>query len=85
MPGWMNPRLESKDCQEKYQQPQIHRWHPSNSRKRNYSASCEGEQERVNTGLRLNIQKTKNMAFGPITSRQTDGEIMETVAALNKW
>ena len=25
MPGWVNPRLESKDCQEKYQQPQIHR------------------------------------------------------------
>ena len=29
--------------------------------------------------LKLNIQKTKIMAFGPITSWQIDGEIMETV------
>ena len=31
-------------------------------------------------GLKLNIQKTKNMASGPITSWQIDGETMETVA-----
>ena len=31
------------------------------------------------TGLKLNIQKTKIMAFGPITSWQIDGETMETV------
>ena len=30
-------------------------------------------------GLKLNIQKMKNMASGPITSWQTDGETMETV------
>ena len=30
-------------------------------------------------GLKLNIQKTKVMASGPITSWQTDGETMETV------
>ena len=30
-------------------------------------------------GLKLNIQKTKIMASGPITSCQTDGETMETV------
>ena len=35
------------------------------------------ESERV--GLKLNIQKTKNMASGPITSWQIDGETMETV------
>ena len=35
------------------------------------------ESERV--GLKLNIQKTKIMASGPITSWQTDGEIVETV------
>ena len=29
-------------------------------------------------GLKLNIQKTKIIAFGPITSWQTDGEIMQT-------
>ena len=31
-------------------------------------------------GLKLNIQKTKIMASGPITSCQTDGETVETVA-----
>ena len=31
-------------------------------------------------GLKLNIQKTKIMAHGPITSWQIDGEIVETVA-----
>ena len=30
-------------------------------------------------GLKLNVQKTKIMAFGPITSWQIDGEIAETV------
>ena len=30
-------------------------------------------------GLKLNIQKTKTMASGPITSSQIDGETMETV------
>ena len=30
-------------------------------------------------GLNLNIQKTKIMASGPITSRQIDGETVETV------
>ena len=33
--------------------------------------------------LRLNIQKTKIMASGPITSQQTDGETMETVTDFN--
>ena len=35
------------------------------------------ESEKV--GLKLNIQKTKFMASGPITSWQIDGEIMETM------
>ena len=30
-------------------------------------------------GLKLNVQKTKIMASGPITSRQIDGETVETV------
>ena len=32
-------------------------------------------------GLKFNIQKTKIMAFGPITSWQIDGETMETVTS----
>ena len=36
--------------------------------------------ESEKAGLKLNIQKTKIMASGPITSWQIDGETMETVA-----
>ena len=37
------------------------------------------KEESVKAGLKLNIQKTKIMAFGPITSWQIDGETMEIV------
>ena len=37
------------------------------------------KEESLKAGLKLNIQKPKIMASGPITSRQTDGETMETV------
>ena len=36
-------------------------------------------------GLKLNIQKTKIMASGPITSWQIDGETMETVTDFLGW
>ena len=38
------------------------------------------KEESEKTGLKLNIQKSKIMASGPITSWQIDGETMETVA-----
>ena len=38
------------------------------------------KEESENVGLNLNIQKTKIMASGPITSRQIDGVTVETVA-----
>ena len=38
------------------------------------------KEEREKGGLKLNIQKTKIMASGPITSWQTDGQTVETVA-----
>ena len=37
------------------------------------------KEESEKIGLKLNIQKTKIMASGPITSRQIEGETMETV------
>ena len=37
------------------------------------------KEENEKVGLKLNIQKTKIMASGPITSWQIDGETMETV------
>ena len=51
-------------------------------------AECEEElkslltkvkEESEKVGLKLNIQKTKTMAYSPITSWQIDGELMETV------
>ena len=38
------------------------------------------KEESEKVGLKLNIQKTKIMAFGPITWWQIDGETLETVA-----
>ena len=43
------------------------------------------KEESEKTGLKLNIQKTKIMASGPITSWQIDGEIVETVSNLIFW
>ena len=40
---------------------------------------AEGERGEWKAGLKLNIQKTKIMAYCPITSWQIDGETMETV------
>ena len=40
------------------------------------------KEESEKIGLKLNIQKTKSMASGPITSWQIDGETMETVTDL---
>ena len=38
------------------------------------------KEEHEKAGLKLNIQKSKIMASGPVTSWQTDGETVETVA-----
>ena len=43
------------------------------------------KEESEKVGLKLNIQKTKIMASGPITSRQIDGETVETVSDFNFW
>ena len=43
------------------------------------SLLMKGKEESEKSNLKLNIQKTKIMASGPITSSQIDGETMETV------
>ena len=43
------------------------------------------KEESEKVGLKLNLQKTKIMASGPITSWQIDGETVETVADLFFW
>ena len=44
------------------------------------SLLMKGKEESEKVGLKLNIQKTKIMAFSPITSWQIDGETVETVS-----
>ena len=43
------------------------------------------KEESENVGLRLNIQKTKIMASGPISSWEIDGETVETVTDFIFW
>ena len=50
---------------------------------KNLLMKVKEESEKV--GLKLNIQKTKIMASGPITSWQIDGETVETVADFIFW
>ena len=50
---------------------------------KNFFMIVKEESEKV--GLKLNIQKTKIMASGPITSWQIDGETVETVTDFTFW
>ena len=61
--------------------PQICRWHHPYGRKQRRTNEPFDESERgvLKVGLKFNIQKTKIMASGPITSWQIDGETLETV------
>ena len=43
------------------------------------------KEESIKVGLKLNIQKTKIMASGPITSGDIDGETVETVSDFIFW
>ena len=43
------------------------------------------KEENEKVGLKLNIQKTKIMVSGPVTSWQIDGETMETVSDFIFW
>ena len=43
------------------------------------------KEENEKVGLKLNIQKTKIMASGPITSWEVDGETVETVSDFIFW
>ena len=50
---------------------------------KNLLMKVKEESEKV--GLKLNIQKTKIMAFGSITSWQTDGEKVKTMTDFISW
>ena len=65
----------------KEQEPQICTWHhPYGKELRELKSLLMKVREKSEkVGLKLNIQKTKIMASGPITSWKTDGETVETV------
>ena len=77
--GWFTSW--SLDCQEKYQQPQICRWHHFNDRKWRGTKEPLNESERGEwkAGLKLSIQKMKSMASDPIISWHIDGEKVDSV------
>ena len=64
------------------QEPQIRRWHHpyAESEEELKSLLMKVKEESETVGLKLNIQKTKIMASGPITSWQIDGETVKTVS-----
>ena len=51
-----------------------------NSMKRQNDRILKEKEESEKVGLKLNLQKTKIMASGPITSQEMDGETVETVS-----
>ena len=82
MLGWMKHKLESKFPGEISITSDVQMTPPLWQKvKRNQKASWwKVKQESEKVGLKLNIQKTKIMASGPITSWQIDRETVETAA-----
>ena len=81
MLGWMKHKLESRlpgeisITSDTQMTPLL--WAESEEELKSLLMKVKEESEKV--GLKLNIQKTKIMAFGPITSWQIDQKTMETV------
>ena len=76
MPGWMDHKLESSLTGEisitSYMQMTPPLWQKVKKNLKRLLMKVKEESEKV--GLKLNIQKTKIMASGPITSWQIDGK-----------
>ena len=81
MPGWMKHKLESgllgeiSITSDMQMTPLL----LAESEKELKSLLMKVKEESEKVGLKFNIQKTKIMASGPITSWQIDGETMKTV------
>ena len=81
MPGWMKHKLESRSpgeisiTSDVQTSPPL--WQKSEGELKSLLMKVKEDSEKA--GLKLNIQKTKIMASGPITSWQVDGETTETV------
>ena len=80
MTGWMKHKLESRLPGETSINSDTQMTTPLWQKvKRNQSLLMKVKEESEKVGLKLNIQKTKIMASGPITSWQIDGETVETM------
>ena len=83
MLGWMNHKLKSRLLGEISITSDIqmtpYLWQKAKS------PLMKGKEESEKVGLKLNSQKNKIMASGPITSWQIDGETMETQQTLFSW
>ena len=82
MLDWIKCKLESRLPGEKSVTSDVQMTPPlykAESKEKLKSPLMKVKEESENAGLKFNILKTKIMASGPITSRQTDGETMETV------
>ena len=77
MSGWMKHKLEPRLLGEIALISDVQITAESEELK---SLSMKVKEESENAGLKLNIQKTKIMASGPITSWEIDGERVETVS-----
>ena len=76
--GWMIYKLESRNINNFRYADETTLMVESEEKLKSLLMKVKGESEKV--GLKLNIQKTKIIASSPITSWQTDGETVETVA-----
>ena len=77
MPGWMTHKITRRnDNNLSYANDTTFM---AKSKKELKSHLMKVKEESENTDLKLNIQKTKIWASGPMTSWQIDGETMETV------
>ena len=79
MVGWVKLKLESGLPGEKSVTSDMQMIPPLWQKMKLKSLLMKVKEESEKVGLKLNIQKTKIMASGPITSWQIDGETMETV------
>ena len=85
MPGWINLKLESR-LQGEISAPYADDTTlMAESREELKSLLMKVKEESEKVGLKLNIQKTKIMASGSISSWQIDGETVETSVRLYFW
>ena len=79
MTGWMKHKLESRLTGETSITSDMQMTPPLWQSEELKSLLMKVKEESEKVGLKLNIWKTKIMAYGPITSREIDGETVETV------